>query len=196
MNLHFIQPILCLLMLTAGAFAFAATPGPAAETSEPVPGDRIYRTRDEHGRAVFSDQAPENAEEVKVERPMTFPAGEFARDYERATRRNEPPAPGASPPYTEIRITYPENDSAIRQNDGNITLAFVLAPGLRSGHALKLLLDGAEYAAVRSPAPVQMPNLDRGTHQVQLKIVDVQTGKVVQEGEPVSFTVLRHSVLH
>ncbi len=195
------QRILLLLFLAATGSGFAATADDAKSSAEagttPPIGGKIYRTKDEHGRTVFTDQAPENAQEVQVNNPMTFPAGEYARDYERVTRQETAPnGKSETPSYTDIRITFPENGSAIRQNDGNITLEFVLSPGLRSGHTLSLVMDGAEYASLRSPEPVQMPNLDRGTHQVHLQITDAKTGKVIQQGDPVSFTVLRHSVLH
>jgi hypothetical protein len=39
-------------------------------------------------------------------------------------------------------------------------------------------------------------NLDRGTHQLQLQIIDSQSGKVLKSSASVSVTILRHSVQH
>lgn len=153
----------------------------------------VYKTTDEQGNTIYSDQATDDAQEVKIEKPMTFPAGELANEYQRFEPA-ETAEENAGPPYETIAITSPANDEAIRSNPGNVTILFNLSPALQAGHSLELYMDGSSFQQLGSSQSVDLENVDRGTHTVQLKVFEGASKTEIQASEPVSFTIMRHSV--
>jgi len=165
----------------------------------PVPAadSKIFKTTDEAGNTVFTDRPQEeDAQEVEVKEPMTFPAGKYAREYNEATTDEETgDTEDTGPPYT-LEITSPSPDEAIRSNAGDMNITFRISPGLKAGHRLDLMMDGAVKQQIKAPGPISLENVDRGTHQLQLQVTDLRRNEVLQSSDPVSFTILRHSVLH
>jgi hypothetical protein len=159
---------------------------------------KVYRTTDEHGRPVFSDTASDDAKEVEVKTPMTFPAGRFANQYNRVTAPGNAGGEGdeAAFAYKKLAITSPTPDEAIRSNAGTLTVSFVVDPSPRQGHTVQLMMDGKVLQKVRGSEPIALENVDRGTHQVQLQVTDDESGTVLQQGTPVTFSLLRHSILN
>ena len=159
-----------------------------------VAADKIYRTTDSQGHAVFSDSAPESAQPVEVDKTQTYPAGKNAADYDRF-KPDRQKSTNDGPPYTVLRITSPENQTSIRSNPGNLQIAFDVNPGIRPGQILVLLMDGKPIQRITAQGPIQLTNIDRGTHTVQLQAVDPETSNVLQSSSPVTFTLHRHSIL-
>jgi hypothetical protein len=102
----------------------------------------------------------------------------------------------AGPPYRIISITSPAQDEAVRENTGNLTVSFELAPSLRPGDSLVLLFDGAIATEVQAVVPIDMKNIDRGTHQLELQVIERASNIKLQSSGVVSFTMLRHSILN
>jgi hypothetical protein len=158
---------------------------------------KIYKTLDENGNPVYSDVAPENAQQVDVDKPQTYPAKSYAEDYSKFTPAKEDDAARASnAAYSVMKITSPEADESIRNNAGNVKITFQLSPGPKPGHKLELLMDGKVVTDIASPAPILLRNVDRGTHQVKLEAIEIRTGKVVQSSDAVMFTLHRYSILN
>lgn len=95
--------------------------------------------------------------------------------------------------YTSISITDPKNDAAIRQNAGVITISTSFSPGLdkAAGHRLQILLDGKVFADA-TDSTVELTDVDRGTHEVIARIIDVR-GTALIISAPVTFHILRYS---
>ncbi|MCB1693844.1 MAG: hypothetical protein KDI19_13840 [Pseudomonadales bacterium] len=186
------------------AFTLLISPALAAgATEEANPADepqvdtsKIYRTTDERGRPVFSDQGSEGASEVEVKKPMTFPAGKFANEYRQFNRTDEAPPPEATFSYSKLQVTSPANDTAIRSNNGDIEITFETVPSIGGPNRFQVTMDGKVIAEPHDATPIALENVDRGTHQVRLEVVDPKSGKVLQSSDTVSFTILRHSVLN
>ena len=112
-----------------------------------------------------------------------------------AAELDDQTAGAGSASYIGAVIVSPEDDAAVRSNAGNLRVRVRIDPQLREGHWLRLLLDGVPQGA-SSRAPVfELTNIDRGTHSLQLHIVD-KTDAVVYTGTPSTFHLLRHSRLH
>lgn len=187
------RPIALALLLSSGLVA--ATADAAAS--------RIYRTVDEDGNVVFTDVPPrpeQQGDAVDVETPNSFtpPAtaserrsvGEWlGQDGEPALEDGEEPAIQ----YRSLRVASPTHDEALRDNAGNVTVAAAVEPNLGAGHAIQLYLDG-ELRQTGPTTAFQLVNVDRGTHNLQLKVVD-QTGTVLIASEPTVFHLQRRSVL-
>ena len=97
--------------------------------------------------------------------------------------------------YAQALIVSPANESAVRSNAGNLTVRARVDPPLREGHRLQLLLDGVPPVAAGRGPSFELENIDRGTHSLQLQVID-EAGRVLFTGLPGTFHLLRRSRLH
>jgi len=104
------------------------------------------------------------------------------------------PAAGSGA-YTQARIVAATDDAAVRGNAGNLTVRVQVSPPLQKGHRLQLLLDDVVQGAATSASSIELRNLDRGTHSLQVQVVD-SSGSVLFAGARSTFHLLRHSRLH
>lgn len=151
-------------------------------------GAEVYRSVDEDGNIIYTDKPSPNAEEIRIDPIQTIEAPDIE------PFKYTPPAdPAGKSIYTKLEIISPENDAAIRSNEGNISISAVVQPGLNisAGHQLVLIMDGNEVST--GGPQFDLTNIDRGTHTVTVAIKDKQ-GKTVMQSSPVSFTVLRAAV--
>jgi hypothetical protein len=132
---------------------------------------QIYTYIDAQGNRVFTDQPrPGNAKKVQL------PSG---------NRMPMPPAAATSAPTSEaqskplfhyemLRLLIPEPDTTIRSTAGELIVTVTSEPGLKKGHRYRLLLDGRPTGEP-GPSPVfALSNIDRGTHQLAVEILDEQ----------------------
>lgn len=172
----------CLYLIAAATFASEGTV--------------VYKSEDESGTPVFSDQETPASEEIIIEDPITFPAEVFKNDseafgYEGIRSESQPEQPVT---YDTLLISSPTDQQTIRNNAGNLTVK-IMPTRIASQHQLQLLMDG-NVMAVYDGNPFELENLDRGTHVLQLQISHIESGKVYTSGPAVNFTMLRYSKLH
>jgi len=187
-----------LVMLLAIALAAGA------EAAEKGNGDgekkKIYRSEDEQGNPVFSDRSSPDAAEVEVGEPMTMPSEALKAEYEAVFGGGEEESDEESgdgfTPYESLAITAPPNNQPIRANNGNVNVAFKVAPGVVAEHRIELLIDGTPVREVKGSGSVMLENMDRGTHQARLRVTHRESGEVLQQGPVQTFTVMRHSILN
>ncbi|MBT8113336.1 MAG: DUF4124 domain-containing protein [Gammaproteobacteria bacterium] len=154
----------------------------------------IYTCKDAKGNTVYTDSPGgcANAEEVEVDTlPTLIPTKPLASSSSnRSTKKEED-----KNPYTELVITSPSNEATIRDNQGNLTINFRVAPALQSrkGHKYVVTLDGAEVYSGTSTITA-LKNVDRGTHSISVKIVDT-SGSTKISATPVKVTLQRYSAL-
>ncbi|TBU87422.1 DUF4124 domain-containing protein [Phytopseudomonas dryadis] len=150
---------------------------------------QVYTYIDEEGNRVFTD-SPRN--------------GSNAQQLQLApsNRMNPPPAPTAPAQMAEpgpvlnyqlLRILIPQPDASIRDNAGNLIVTATSEPGLHPGHGYRLLLDGQPLAAAGRSPVFALENIDRGTHQIAVEIVDAQ-GRIVERTPSQPFHMLRISL--
>ncbi len=171
-------PYLLLLVL-------AACPGIALP-------DPIYKTTDEFGNPVFSDQGGDNAEEVEVNEPVIYDSGSFRQPVV-STRKEPPLEDSGSFRYETLAVISPENDSAVRNNAGNLTIRYRIDPPVQAGHVVELLMDEEILSTVAGTGSLSLENIDRGTHRFRLRVT--ADGEILQEGPVTSVTLLRVSRL-
>lgn len=159
---------------------------------------RIYRSVDADGNIVFSDVAPrpdEHAEAVELPEPNRFdsdlaPEPSISlEDWQNAGADDEERAP----PYQRLAVAEPANDATVRSNPGDVLVVAALQPELDPGHLLQLYVDGALHQSGQRTS-FQLTNVDRGTHTLELKIVDAR-GNTVIESDPSVFHLQRYSQL-
>lgn len=161
---------LCLLMMTSqGALA------------------DVYTYIDAEGNRVFTDQPRRNAKKVDV-----APSNNMAVPIKKSPK----PTQQTLPPlfvYQLLRILAPEPDATIRDMQGNLIVTVTNDPELQPGHNYRLLLDGTPYGKQGRSPVFPMTNIDRGTHQLSIEIVD-QFGRVAERTPNQPFHMYRTSL--
>jgi len=152
----------------------------------------VYRSVDEDGNVIYSDQPSPGAEKIKLDKIQTVdaPAVKPSATGEGSGKGNEDNA------YTGVAIQRPGSGDAIRTNDGNIVVSVSVSPQLkvRNGHKVVVYLDGNE-ASRGTSMQFDLENLDRGTHSLAAAVVDGKGSEMIRSA-PISFTVQRHSRLN
>ena len=158
----------------------------------------IYKTTDKDGNVIFTDIPPQDQSgELEVSEHSSYtppPAPAPAVEAAPAPITEEEEAEAATI-YTSLQITTPEDDQAIRENAGNVTIVVKAEPALDTsqGHRVEVLVDGVVSGSGEQMS-VLLNNLDRGTHVVIAQIVDAD-GNPLISAEPVTFHLLRYSAL-
>ena len=163
----------------------------------PALADEIYMEVDENGVPVFSDtRVSDDSEPVQLREPTTYsePTNKPMSQRE-LDKLREIEEKAKAPPKYKLKITSPENDSAIRDNAGNLSVTVSISPKLLITHKAQLLLDGAEVKSLRGSGTVELTEVDRGTHTLKVQITDLD-GKVIASSKPVQVTLHRFSRLH
>jgi hypothetical protein len=154
---------------------------------------RVYKSTDEEGVVEFSDRPADGAEPVKV-RP--------AQSIDVPTPKLSTPSQGApesavpSSPYTQFAIRSPQDDEALVEHSGRVTVGVAINPPLRlgSGHRLQFRLDGKAMGPLSAATSIVLENVDRGTHVIAADVVD-SAGRVVASTQPSTFHLQRTSVI-
>jgi hypothetical protein len=147
----------------------------------------VYTYIDADGNRVFTDQ-PQSGHAERIE---LAPANEMG-----ATQVAPVPPPQAIPPelsYQLLRILVPEPDAVIRDMAGNLIVTATSEPNLHAGHSFRLILNGKPASAAGRSPVFPLENLDRGTHQISVEIIDPQ-GRIVERTPSQPFHMKRTSL--
>ncbi len=165
-------------------------------THTPLLHAAVYKTTDAQGNVVFTDIPPKN-QDGETQTPVELaPSNTYApvvSNSQTTTSPNIEEEESAAFQYENISITSPENDAAIRENAGNVTVYTRVQPGLQEGHQVQILLNGQPWP-IRSRGAVAMTNVNRGTHSITAQIVDADE-QVLMSSKPVTFHLQRVSIL-
>jgi len=149
----------------------------------------VYTYIDAEGNRVFTDQPRRNAKKVDI-----APSNQIKAAPKKPSQASSAKTkPGPLFRYQLLRILAPEPDSTIRDIQGNLIVTVTNDPELQPGHTYRLLLDSKVYGeATRSPV-FPLSNIDRGTHQLSVEIVD-ESGRVAERTPNQPFHMLRISL--
>lgn len=163
-----------------------------------VAADEIYRSTDEQGNPLFTDDPPsDDAEPVELDPITTVPATE-AESAEQATQSQDEQPDGSgrsAPAYRSIAVTYPPAGQAVRHNGGLVPFRVELKPDgakLAEGHRVEIVLDG-EMRGSGASLQVSVSAVSRGPHTVRARVVDA-SGAAIVTSEPLDFVLLRVSL--
>jgi hypothetical protein len=149
---------------------------------------QIYKTVDEDGNVVYTDQKPtEDAEpiplpELTVVDPVDLGNPSAADSDEREQRT------------FELTITSPLADEIIVNTGYRLDVEVGLDQDLPNGFRLVYLVDGEERMTSRSRS-VTIEEVMRGPHTVQVELRTAD-GRPVATSEPVSFFMRQQSALY
>jgi hypothetical protein len=158
--------------------------------------EEIYRTTDDQGNPLFTDDPPsDDAEPVKLDPITTVPAAEPDQAPDPASSggaQETTDQAGPEPEYEGIVVEYPPADQAVRHNGGLVPVRVALRPEgarLAEGHQVEVLLDG-EVRGRGASLQVSVSAVARGPHTVRARVIDAQ-GRPVVSSAPVDFMLLR-----
>ncbi len=148
---------------------------------------QIYKYTDDKGNTVFTNQPPEGVAVDTVDLPP-------ANTVDIKTPEAPPPladeqsGEGQQQPYRSLAIGGVPDEQALRANNGTFVVNAQLDPPLKQGHQIRFLLDGVPQAEPGDTTALQLTNVDRGTHLIEVQVLS--GGQVVQRAEE-QFTVQR-----
>ena len=154
---------------------------------------QVYQWLDAQGNVHFSDAPPPGGSQAHDVKEITVPPISTVPTIQSAPVKMADGQKARASPYRRFAIVEPANDSAIRQNAGNVTITTSLEPALRLGDTITLFVDG-EAAVTGREARLLLPNVDRGTHTLRAVVSDSE-GKSLISSETVTFHLLRASIL-
>ncbi len=145
----------------------------------------VYRWVDPTGQVHYSDQPGQGAEEVKLREPTVYTPQPIHNPGSTPASK-----PVDTPTYKSMAIAMPENDEAIRSNEGLVDVSLLLEPALAKGHRIRIYLDGQPASGELTTTQITLQNVDRGTHTLQASVVDAQGNEVIRSPS-VTFHLLR-----
>jgi len=149
----------------------------------------VYMEKDAEGNTVFTDRpSSENAKPIKLTPPSIYKAPAIPTPSDSPSTDQNNDAQG----YEFVTITHPADDSPIRENSGALEVNIDLIPALKPDHRFVLLLDGIP-ATEGQGTTLRLQNIDRGTHTIQVQIVD-DSNNVIISSESVTFHMLRVAI--
>ena len=154
--------------------------------SSAVFAEKVYQWTDPQGNVVFSDKPHPDAKQIDV---PDLPSFDTQTTNTKKTASQTTKTQTNKLVYTSLKIISPKNEETIWSNQGIILVSVELQPALAQGDQLWVTLDGKKVAQIQDGKQAQLSNIDRGTHSVQVKIVDSRN-KVVKTSD--SITVFLH----
>ncbi|MFV3331503.1 DUF4124 domain-containing protein [Pseudomonas sp. NY15437] len=155
----------------------------------------VYTYIDKEGNRVFTDQPPRgNAQKLQLAPTNAQPgAPNGVRMPPPLYAPATPALPPGPPAYQLLRIIVPEPDATVRANDGALIVSATSDPALLPGHLYRLLLDGKPVGEPGRSPVFPLYNIDRGTHQLSVEIVDT-LGRTIEQTPNQPFHMFRVSV--
>jgi hypothetical protein len=164
-------------------------------------GAQVYKTVDEDGNVVYTDQAPKDGSE-----PMDLPPLSIveAPNYEATARpradADEDEDAGKELSLRQLRRRYegfaivsPENEQSLWNPQGLITLAWQAPHPLQEGMQVRASMDG-EQIGLTSDRVIPITKLERGEHILEAVLVDAR-GRAIATADPVTFFIRQPSVI-
>jgi len=146
----------------------------------------IYVWRNEQGVLVFSDSPRPGAEEITVNESNIATSPSIDTSVLDIT-------PQKIPNSYQLEITQPKQNETIRDNTGSVYITGLVKPLFKQGYKIQLYLDNKKYQTPQTRAIYILRNINRGEHQVQMKLID-NKGKVIAESQVITFYMHRASV--
>ena len=152
---------------------------------------QIYKTTDEQGNVVFTDQPPagsSSSEAVELPPTNTTPPPPAIAPVDRNT-----PAEQSQPTPIEVSIASPANETTIPMGGGIFDVVAKPSPGLSPGQMLQLLMDGEPQGPPQTSNRWKLENVLRGPHDLMVRILG-SSGEVIASSESVRVYVLRPGI--
>lgn len=151
----------------------------------------IYRSVDENGNVIYSDQPAQGSKKVDLPELSTYES----KPVPPGTLTPQPQAAAAATQTQSIGLNFvqPSAEETIFDNQGNVAVALRVEPPLTPEQRLALQLDDGETVQVDGPT-YQFSGVDRGTHTLRAWVVGAN-GQTQGEQASVTFHLRQASRL-
>lgn len=146
----------------------------------------IYKSKDEKGNIIFSDQPSPDADIVELPEPNT------------TAPVTVPPKPVNGESEEEegfesyqLSITKPADGTLIPNGLIGFTVSARISPALKEGHKLQLLINGKEHSR-NTRTQIEVASIPRGKHRLQLVALN-EKGEKIGSSAAISINALRPS---
>ncbi len=165
--------------------------------------EKIYKTTDEYGVPLYTNQPEEGAVAVDMPELSVIPAPVYDEstmqdpmrpDLELAEDTTREAATPRRGNIYNLSIVQPENNETVSIAGATVQVELNLEPPLNvaAGHRIQIIVDGAVSTETRQTR-ISLPGLDRGEHQL-LAVVVNDRDEVVQSTNTVTFYAQQHVV--
>ena len=178
-----------------GSVAILSMVALAALTAmSPVAAQDIYKTVDENGNTVYTDQKPsDDAQPVKLRELTVVDPVELGN--EQAVGSNgEASGNDSGAPEFGLRIVTPGAEESVWNTAYVLTVQVQTDRELPSGTRLTYLVDGEVRSTTRAQR-VEIEEVYRGEHQLSVEL-RASDGRVLASAGPITFFMRQHSRLH
>ena len=151
---------------------------------------KIYHWVDAHGQTHYADRAAPGTEEIQVSPNNVVTTDNIQPATLHSAQRE---AVKSSVIEYQATIISPAHDSPLRSNDGTIKIAVKIIPEKQNTQKLQLFLDGKPFGSPQISSTIRVLNIDRGTHQIQVQLLDAQ-GNVVALTQVITVHLQRASI--
>ncbi len=154
----------------------------------------VYKTINADGEVVFSDRPGQGAERVELPGLTTYKPPPVTK---RTPRSAATAAGDDAGQYSSLKVSSPEDEATIWDNEGIISLSLEIDPELQTdtGHRIQYYLDGKPDGEAETSLTYTYRDVDRGTHTVSAAVVDVE-GNALISSSPVTVHLHKASILH
>lgn len=95
----------------------------------------------------------------------------------------------------QVNFTSPQNDQAIRANNGNFSVNVVITPQQNQQHKLQLYIDGIKFGSAQLSTTISAKNVDRGTHKIQVFLLD-EKESILAKTKMITIHILKVSTIN
>lgn len=151
----------------------------------------IYQSKDKQGVIHFSDTPIDDGQITSFETSQIYHSSVKNTDnvkYAMKTVSNLQPQE-----YKLLQIEQPQNEITLRNDQGEVEVRVKVEPALNADHYVIALLDGKQVGQTEG-SQLQLTNVDRGSHVLQLQIQTKQ-GEILARSNLVNFYMQRSKIV-
>lgn len=143
-----------------------------------IPGQaEVYKSVDDTGKVIYSDQPAPNAEPVEIKQPNTAKPVDFRDRTPDATTVEE---------HYRVTIVSPTNQQSFPNRLKPFTVVAQMEPALREGQQLRLVIDGKTHSV--SSGNFEVSNLSIGEHTLGVSLIDASGAAIANSQNITIFT--------
>lgn len=152
---------------------------------------KLYKCTDADGSIIYTDEPCADGKELKLPPLYTYTPAVVPPSFPKVEGDDK-----NSASYESLSIIAPENDKQVYSTSGTVTVGYTLTPALKTskGHQFAIALDGKQLKSKGVTNQIRLQNLDRGTHSVQIFVVDSKNSIIISS-QTTTFHLRRESVI-
>lgn len=151
---------------------------------------QIFKWTDSNGNTHFTDRPRPGAVEINLPASQTYtPSNQNGK--------NAPPEAKTGGEvdrsYRVLRITQPQDEATIRNNQGYVPVIVNIEPELKPGDKLQILYDGEPLGEPKETTVFALSDVKRGSHTISVQALD-EEGNVLNTSKAITIYMHRPRV--